>query len=206
MNKKIVLLTVGMGLLVTAQVVNSSFAEDSKPFVPHVVDAPTGSIRVPEGYRLWPTLGTWAHAKKDTTLKTNGVAVHEYHVVYTQPETIAYYQKTGQFPDGAVLVKELLQAKTMAMSTGPAVGHATTTKGWFVLVRDTQGRYKDSGLWGDGWGWSFFSAEDSVHTTSKNFKAECIPCHLPAKPLAPADSVEADKWIYTLGYPVLQNK
>lgn len=206
MNKKVVCLVVGMVLLVTTQVIKRSFAEDSKPFVPHVVDAPTGSIRVPEGYRLWPTLGTWAHAKTDAMLKTGGPGVHEYHVVYTQPETIAYYQKTGQFPDGAVLVKELLHAKTIAMSTGPAVGHATTTKGWFVLVRDTKGRYKDSALWGEGWGWSFFSAEDSVHTTSKNFKVECIPCHMPAKPLAPANTLEEDKWIYTLGYPVLQKK
>lgn len=206
MNKKVVLLVVGLALLSTAQVITSSSAGENKPFAPNVVDASTGSIRVPEGYRLWPTLGTWAHAKTGNMVETDGPGVHEYHVVYTQPETIAHYQKTGQFPDGAVLVKELLHAKTMTMTTGPAVGHATTTKGWFVLVRDTKGRYKDSTLWGKGWGWSFFNAEDSVHTASKNFQAECIPCHMPAKSLAPANMLEEDRWIYTFGYPVLQKK
>ncbi|MDH5739600.1 MAG: cytochrome P460 family protein, partial [Nitrospira sp.] len=149
---------------------------------------------------------TWAHANTDKTLETDGPGLHEYHVVHTQPETITHYQKTGQFPDGAVLVKELLNAKTMAMTTGPAVGHATTTKGWFVLVRDTKGRYKDSKLWGNGWGWSLFNADDQTHTVTKNFKIECVPCHLPAKQLASTDTVEEDKWIYTLGYPVLQKK
>lgn len=134
----------------TAQVIKSSYAEEDKPFAPNVVDTFTGAIRVPEGYRLWPTLGTWAHVNTDKNLETDGPGLHEYHVVYTQPETIAHYQKTGQFPDGAVLVKELLNAKTMSMTTGPAVGYATTIKGWFVLVRDIKGRYKDSKLWGEG--------------------------------------------------------
>lgn len=199
-------LVVALAMCVTIQLMTSSYAEEDKPFAPNVVDAATGAIRVPEGYRLWPTLGTWAHANTDKALKANGPGLHEYHVVYTQPETIAHYQKTGQFPDGAVLVKELLHARTMAMTTGSAVGHATTTKGWFVLVRDTKGRYKDSALWGKGWGWSFFTADDSVRTVTKSFQAECVPCHLPAKPLAPANTIEEDKWIYMFGYPVLQKK
>ena len=141
--------------LVTMSLVGVTFAQTEKPFVPNV-DSNTGAISVPEDYTLWPTLGTWTHAKAD-----NGAAnIHEYHVVYTQPETIKYYQKKRRFPDGAVLVKELLHAETMSMTTGPAVGHATTIKAFFVLVRDTKGRFKSSPLWGDGWGWSFFNADD----------------------------------------------
>ena len=126
--------------------------------------------------------------------------------MHTQPSTVAHYKKTGQFPDGAVLVKELLNAETMAMTTGPAVGHATTVKGWFVLVRDTKGRYKDSMVWGDGWAWAFFNANDPVHTASKNYKTDCIPCHQPARELARSNAPDADKWIYAFGYPVLQRK
>ena len=58
------------------------------------------------------------------------------------PSTIEYYQRKGRFPDGAVLVKELLHAKTMAMTTGPTVGHATTHKGFFVLVRGHEGAFQ----------------------------------------------------------------
>ena len=172
-----------------------------KPFAPNV-DLNTGAISVPEDYTLWPTLGTWTHAKVDG----DAANIHEYHVVYTQPETIEYYQKKRRFPDGAVLVKELLHAETMSMTTGPAVGHATTIKGFFVLVRDTKGRFRNSPLWGDGWGWSFFNADDRVNTISKDYKVDCVPCHTPAKDLAPRNAKKDDKWIYTLGYPVFRKK
>ena len=195
--------TIILSILFLATMSLVSWAQDKskKPFAPNV-DMNTGAISVPEDYTLWPTLGTWTHAKVD-----GGAAnIHEYHVVYTQPETIAYYQKKRRFPDGAVLVKELLHAETMSMTTGPAVGHGTTLIGYFVLVRDTKGRFKSSPLWGDGWGWSFFEANDRVNTTSKNYKVDCVPCHTPAKALAPRNAKKDDKWIYTLGYPVLQKK
>ena len=176
---------------------------ETKP-LPSNVDMQTGAISVPENYTLWPTLGTWSHGKVEGS--GGAVNIHEYHVVYTQPETITYYKKKGRFPDGAVLVKELLHAETMSMSTGPAVGHGTTLKAFFVLVRDTEGRFKESPLWGDGWGWSFFEPKDLTKTTSKDYKVDCIPCHVPAKDLAPRNAKKDDKWIYTLGYPVLQKK
>jgi len=178
-----------------------ALAETDKPVASNV-DPKTGAISVPEDYTLWPTLGTWTHAKVDGDAAT----IHEYHVVYTQPETIEYYQKKRRFPDGAVLVKELLHAESMSMTTGPVVGHATTLKGFFVLVRDTKGRFKNSSLWGDGWGWSFFNADDLVKTTSTDYKIDCVPCHTPAKDLAPQNAKKDDKWIYTLGYPVLRKK
>jgi hypothetical protein len=190
-----------LALFATMGLLDVAFGEEKKPFAPNV-DMKTGAIIVPQDYYLWPTLGTWSHTKVDGGAAT----IHEYHVVYTQPETIKYYKKKGRFPDGAVLVKELLHAETMAMTTGPAVGHGTTLIGFFVLVRDTQGRFKSSPLWGDGWGWSFFEAGNSVKTTSKDYKIDCIPCHTPAKELAPRNAKKDDKWIFTLGYPVLQKK
>lgn len=186
--------------LVTLTIAGTSMSKEMKLVAPNV-DLETGAISVPEDYTRWATLGTWAHANTEGEPGSK-----EYHVVYTQPETIEYYQKHGRYPDGAVLVKELLHAETMQMTTGPAVSHATTLKGWFVLIRDTQGRYKNSKLWGDGWGWSLFNASDSKKTVSTDYQTDCIACHLPARDLARDDAHEEDKWIYTLGYPVLQNK
>ena len=196
---KLVMMIMVVGILSAGNWARGAMSDGDHSFAPNV-DRTTGAIRVPEDYTLWPTLGTWTHAKID-----GGAAnIHEYHVVYTQPETIEYYKKKGRFPDGAVLVKELLHAETMSMTTGPTVGHATTLKGFFVLVRDTKGRFKDSPLWGDGWGWSFFNAEDRLNTQSTNFKIDCIPCHTPARDLAPRNAQKDDKWIYTFGYPVLR--
>ena len=199
------MITAAMLSLAAISLMGAAKDKEEMPFAPNV-EVETGAIRVPEHYTEWPTLGTWAHAQTGEKLDKLGPGVHEYHVVYTQPETIAYYRKHRRFPDGAVLVKELLNAKTMAMTTGPAVGHGTTIKGWFVLVRDTKGRYKESDLWGDGWAWSLFNADDSTRTVSKNYKTDCLPCHTPARDLAPRNAVDADKWIYSFGYPVLQNK
>jgi hypothetical protein len=185
----------------------ASLAQDGRetPYAPNV-DEKTGAISVPADNTEWPALGTWAHANTGNLMGKMGPGVHEYHVVYTQPETLRYYKKRGRFPDGAVLVKELLRAETMPMTTGPAVGHGTTITGWFILVRDTKGRYKDSPLWGDGWGWSFFEKDDPQNTVSYDYRSNCIPCHVPAKKLAPETAVKDDKWIYVFGYPVLQRK
>lgn len=192
-----------LGFLVLSGVYLSStgFADSmqKKQFAPNV-DIQTGDIHVPEGYTLWPTLGTWSHAKKGEP-----AGAKEYHTVYTQPETIRHYQKYRKYPDGAVLVKELLNTDTMPMTTGSAVSHATTIKGWFVLVRDTQNRFSDSPLWGDGWGWSLFNADNPTKTVSKNYQEDCLACHLPARDMAPAEAVDADKWIYSFGYPGLRN-
>lgn len=187
-------------LLMTMGFAGTAVSEEIKPVAPNV-DLKTGAISVPENYTRWATLGTWAHSNTEGDRGSK-----EYHVVYTQPETIDYYQKHGRYPDGAVLVKELLNAETMKMTTGSAVSHATTLKGWFVLVRDTKGRYKESKLWGDGWGWSLFNAPDKQKTVSTDYQENCLACHLPARDLAGPDTHEEDKWIYTLGYPVLQNK
>jgi hypothetical protein len=187
-------------ILITVILAGAAVSKEMKPFAPNV-NFKTGAISVPENYTKWATLGTWAHANTE-----GEPGSHEYHVVYTQPATIEYYQKHSRFPDGAVLVKELLHAETMQMTTGPAVSHATTIKGWFVLVRDTKGRYKNSALWGDGWGWSLFNATDSKKTVSTDYQVDCIACHLPARDLAGDDADDEDKWIYTLGYPVLQKK
>jgi hypothetical protein len=176
----------------------TGIAVADQPVAPNV-DLKTGAISVPEDYTRWATLGTWAHAEMERERGSK-----EYHVVYTQPETIDYYQKHRRFPDGAVLVKELLNAETMQMTTGPAVSHATSLKGWFVLVRDTKGRYKNSKLWGDGWGWSLFNAPDSKNTVSTDYQENCLACHLPARELARDDAHEDDKWIYTMGYPVFK--
>lgn len=198
--KRIIFILV-VGILSVGNLAGWAMTKEDSPFAPNV-NPETGAISVPHDYYLWPTLGTWSHTKVDGEAAT----IYEYHVVYTQPETIEYYKKKGRFPDGAVLVKELLNAETMSMTTGPAVGHGTTLKGFFVLVRDTQGRFNSSPLWGDGWGWSLFNPDDLVKTVSKDYKTDCIPCHTPARDLARKNAVEADKWIYSFGYPVLHHE
>lgn len=157
------------------------------PATTPVVDA-NGNLRVPADYRTsYQFLGSWAVA--DSAGKTP----NQLHVVYASPGTIAGYRQHKEFPDGSVLVKEVFQAATEPMKTG-TVSRAETLKGWFVMVKDGKGSHGDKPLWGDGWGWSWFDADNPLKTTSTNYRVNCLPCHVPA---------QATDWIYVQGYPPL---
>jgi len=151
-----------------------------------------GNITLPKNYRSeWTFLGTWSIAEGDVEGSRHGAA--GLHNVYTQAGVAEYFQQNGKFPDGAVIVKELLKAVTTSMTTG-TVSHGNKLEGWFVMVKDTKGRFSSSPLWGDGWGWAFFNKDQTDKTTTKNYKTECIACHVPAR---------NDDWIYLSGYPLL---
>jgi hypothetical protein len=152
-----------------------------------VVDA-NGNLRVPADYRTsYQFLGSWAIAAD------KGKGAKDIHVVYASPGTIAAYRQDGRFADGSVLVKEVLQAATRPMKTG-TISHATKLKGWFVMVKDSNNTHPGNSLWGDGWGWSWFDATDRTHTTSVNYKVNCLSCHVPAR---------ATDLVYVEGYPPL---
>jgi hypothetical protein len=153
-----------------------------------VVDA-HGSLRVPADYRTsYQFLGSWAVAAD----RSEGSK--QIHTVYASPGAVAAYRKDGRFPDGSVLVKEVFQTATAAMTTG-TVSHAQNLKGWFVMVKDSKDSHPGNKLWGNGWGWSWFDAANPTKTTSTDFKVDCISCHVPAR---------ASDWIYVQGYPALR--
>jgi hypothetical protein len=148
-----------------------------------------GNLRVPADYQTdYQMLGSWAVAAAD------GPGSKEMHVVYASPGTMAGYRKDGHFPDGTVLVKEVFKATTRDMTTG-TVSSAGTLAGWFVMVKDNVGRFPGNKRWGEGWGWSWFDATDPAKTTSKDFRTDCLGCHIPAK---------TTDWIYVFGYPGLR--
>ena len=153
-----------------------------------VVDA-EGNLRVPRDYRTtYQMLGTWAVAADE------GKGSKELHVVLASPGAADAYRREGRFPDGTVLVKEVFKTATTEMTTG-TVSRAETLKGWFVMVKDSVGRYPGKSLWGDGWGWSWFEAADPSKTTSTNYEFDCRSCHVPA---------QASDWVYSDGYPPLR--
>src|SRR5262249_18524288 len=133
-------------------------------------------------------LGSWSVAVDQ------GRGSRELHVVYASPGTTSAYRNTGLFPTGTVLLKEVFAAVTAPMTTG-RVAHAETLKGWFVLVRDTTGRYSWNRLWGDGWGWSWFDASSPSRTSSRDYRTDCLGCHASAR---------LSEWVYVDGYPPLR--
>jgi S-formylglutathione hydrolase FrmB len=148
-----------------------------------------GNLHVPADYRdTYQLLGSWAVAADE------GRGSKELHVVLASPGSVEAYRKNGRFPDGSVLVKEVFKTATKEMTTG-TVSHADDLKGWFVMVKDSAGRYPGNALWGDGWGWSWFDAANPTKTTSTDYRLNCKSCHVPA---------QATDWIYVDGYPALK--
>ncbi len=147
----------------------------------------SGNISLPDDFRLSMThLGSWFVPEGEAS---------GFHDVYTEPETARAYRKTGKFPDGATLVKELRSSAADTYTTGKNVSHATgDIKQWFVMVKDTKGRFAGNPVWGDGWGWALIKTGSSSRSVTADYRTECLPCHMPAK---------NTDWIYVEGYPTL---
>lgn len=157
-----------------------------------------GNISLPDNFRTdWTFMGTWSIAEKDVerSSEASGHGAAGLHNVYTQPGAVEYFREHGSFADGTMIIKELLKATTASMTTG-TVSRAREREGWFVMVKDTRGRFDANPLWGDGWGWALFNVDQLDTPVTQNYKTECIGCHLPAR---------NDDWIYLSGYPLLDD-
>ncbi len=164
------------------------WAESEPAFSPYVDAA--GSIRFPQGFQTrMMHLGSWYVPEGEAS---------GFHDVYTEAASVNAFRKTGRFPDGATLVKVLRSARTADYTTGKQVRHATdNVKQWFVMIKDSKGRFPGNLNWGDGWGWALFKTDDTGKNVSTDYKKDCLGCHVPVK----------DKdWVYTEAYPVLRNR
>src|SRR6201999_784190 len=107
---------------------------------PSTVADAKGRLHVPTGYqKAYEYLGSWSVAGD------SGAGAKEMHTVYASPGATAAFRRTGHFPDGTVLVKEVREAATASMTTG-TVSHPTALKGWFVAVRDSKNTHPGNPL------------------------------------------------------------
>ena len=168
-------------------VCSGALAQD-KEFSPYVNNK--GNIQFPVGFRTsMAHLGSWF-------VPTGGAS--GFHDVYTEKESVEAFQKSGKFPDGATLVKELRASQSADYSTGAGVSHSTSTiKQWFVMIKDTNNRFAGNPVWGDGWGWALFKADSTAKNSASDYKQDCLGCHVPAK---------ANDWVYTEAYPILTTR
>ena len=165
-----------------------TFAHEQSDNLSQYVDA-EGNISFPSDFDTSMVhLGSWFVADGGAS---------GFHGVYTEKENIEAFRKTGIFPDGTTIVKELRASHTGDYTTGVGVKYsADTIKQWFVMIKDSKNRFNDNSSWGDGWGWALYKPDDKTKNLVTNYKTDCLGCHIPAK----------DKdWIYTEAYPILKN-
>jgi hypothetical protein len=166
----------------------SLHSQSTKAFNGFALVDKSGNIGKPADYRdLYQLLGTY------TVLDPKG---DQMHVTYATPGTAEYYRKTGKFPDGAVLIKEIFGTDHAQLTTGDS-HWASGTKVWFVKIKDEKNRFPQNPLWGDGWGWFLFKADAPDKQVATDYKKDCLSCHVPAK---------STDWTYVQGFPSLKSK
>ncbi|SFD84300.1 cytochrome P460 family protein [Nitrosomonas sp. Nm166] len=163
-------------------------ASNEPGFSPYVDKA--GNISLPADFRITMAhLGSWFAPEGDG---------RGFHDVYTEATSVLYYRKHGKFPDGATIVKEVRAEKSGDYTTGKNISFATgEIKQWFVMIKDTKGRFPGNLNWGDGWGWALIKTDHTNKNVSTNYQADCINCHMPAK---------ENDWIYVNEYPTLTTR
>ena len=166
-----------------------AYAADTKSAFSAFVDE-KGNISLPKDFRnTMSHLGSWFVPAGDAS---------GFHDVYAQQADVTAYRKTGKFPDGAILIKELRASSTADYTTGKNVSFANETiKQWFVMIKDSKNRFPKNKNWGNGWGWALFKTDNPDINISKDFQKDCLGCHVPAKD---------NDWVYVEAYPTLTGR
>jgi Cytochrome P460 len=169
---------------------STSSSRQPAPTLGEYVDK-DGTIHLPEDYRTkWVHLGSWFVEGK------NGEE-GQVHDVYAEPQTVSAFRSTGKWPAGATLVKEVRASEKGKMTTGDVHWDGGIIQ-WFVMVKDkANSAFPGNQNWGLGWGWGLYKIDNPKKNISTNYEVDCKGCHIPA---------QQTDWIYTQGYPPLNEK
>ena len=157
-----------------------------------------GDLVLPSGYRNWVFLGG---PITPNGLNDGKALFPEFHNVYVELDNFRYYQKNGKFPEGTVLVKELVLTQVGPHPDGSldsASGRGyfpSTLNGLDVMVKDSK-RFGDT----HNWGFFTFGHQAPPYKSVANVMSagECASCHIAG--VAKTDMV----WVQY--YPVLTAK
>ena len=148
-----------------------------------------GELTLPQNF-----IAEWRHINSSALMNEQGDGVVTIHAIYTQPGVVEHYNQHGDFPDGAVLIKEIRFAKMGAQVTGN-LARSDGVDIWFMMVRDHNNRFDGHKHWANGWGWAQFTPDAPTTNSSEGFEAGCRACHEPAAETG---------WVYTELYPALK--
>lgn len=157
---------------------------------------PDGQLVLPKNFHSWVFVGA---PLTPNALNNGKASFPEFHNVYIEPGSYAIYKRTGVFPEGTILFKELqLTLPPFEFPDGSRT--EPSGRGYFggpfngadVAVKDTK-RYADTGGWGY---YNFHHYEPKAPSAKLRPKDECAACHM-------ANAKKDDVW--TQFYPLLDN-
>ena len=121
-------------------------------------------VEYPAGFRQWAVVKSMViYSDKHPLFAQFG----GFHSVYVNAKGLPAMTKGGSFPDGSVLVFDLLEARD---ENGAYVeGDRKLTA---VMVKDRQ-RYKPTG----GWGFDAFKGDSRTERAVTDAAGQCFSCH-----------------------------
>ena len=170
---------------------NDDSALTRKRYLPEYTES--GDLILPKNFNEWVYVGS---PLTPNALNGGKANFPEFHNVYIEPGSYEIYKKTGKFPEGTILFKEL--QLTLPAENPDGSRTEPSGRGFFpgklngadVTVKDTK-RYADT----DGWGYYNFNHHEPKAATAKvKPKSECAFCHI-------ASAKKDDVW--TQFYPLL---
>ena len=120
-------------------------------------------IPFPESFRTWTHVKSTIVGPESAAFASNG-GLHHF---YANAQGMEGY-RTGTFPDGAILIDDLLELK----SNGAGASNEGARRRVAVMMKDAR-RFAETG----GWGFEVFKADEREGSLSVDGKAACYGCH-----------------------------
>ncbi len=209
MQKHLLAVIVGLGLtasvvyLVVAKPVAAQTEQSS------VVFNADGTVQVPTGFRKWVFVGAplTPEGLNDGKYNCNQPAgctrsnFPEYHHVYIEQKNVDAYLKTGDFPEGTVIVKEL--TRVLSPTFPDSSRKEPSGRGYFNgAYNGIDMSIKDSKRFAKTNGWGFFTFGHHPlpydKTSAERPVTECAGCHIA--------NVAATDMTWIQFYPLLRDK
>lgn len=125
---------------------------------------PDHSVAYPAGYRAWTHVKSALIGPESAFFASYG----GIHHIYANEKAMEGY-RTGKFPDGAVIVFDLLETRDSAGVTAEGPRKLID-----VMARD-RSRFADSG----GWGYEEFKGDsETERSLTQQARAACNKCHM----------------------------
>ena len=177
---------------------------------PSVVFNADGTVQVPTGFRKWVFVGAplTPEGLNDGKFNCNAAGANctrsnfpEYHHVYIEQKNVDVYLKTGDFPEGTVIVKELTRVLNQTFPDGSR--KEPSGRGYYNgAYNGIDMSIKDSKRFAKTNNWGFFTFGHHPmpydKTSAERPAGECAGCHI-------ANASNTDM-TYIQFYPLLRDK
>lgn len=187
--------SVGASLLAMCLAVSAGSTAGEGDSIGAAVFNNAGELEQPEGFREWVFIGA---PLTPNGLNDGKAGFPEFHHVYVNPDAWAVYQRTGEFPDGTVIAKELVLLLKGDYKDGSK--NAPSGRGYFAgKFNGMDVMVKDSKRFPENNGWGFFNFGHNAPPYASSARAapaeSCAACH--------AANARKDM-VFTQYYPILQ--